>query len=316
MEAILLNGKTQDYIWSGTNLKKFWNKTSPTEKIAEVWELSLYPKMESEIVSGKFNGENLADLFLTNKELFGKDCAKYEKFPILIKLIDAEDNLSIQVHPNDEYAKINENELGKTEMWYVAQAEEGAGIYFGCNKNLTKEQFRDAIINNTVTENLNFVTVKAGDSFFIEAGTLHAILKGLTIFEVQENSNITYRVYDYDRKDKLGNARQLHIDKAIEVSNLKKTLPLTTKFPTTKEDNVSKRVLSICSYFRVVECTQIGKTILGDDDSFIHLMVISGSGFIDNLELKKGSSVFIASGSKSEINGELTYIITTVGGKQ
>ena len=138
---------------------------------------------------------------------------------MLIKFIDAEQNLSVQVHPSDEYALQHENSFGKTEMWYIVEAEEGAGIYLGFNRTVTKEEYEAAIKENRLTELLNFYEVKAGDCYFIPSGTIHAIGKGCLICEIQQNSNLTYRVYDYGRKDKNGKERELHIDKAPRVTN-------------------------------------------------------------------------------------------------
>lgn len=189
--------------------------------MAESWELSTHKDGESVIRDGEYMGMSLSSFVAQDKEnILGKNASKFEFFPILIKFIDALDSLSIQVHPSDEYALTNEKEYGKTEMWYILDCEEDAFLYYGFNREITKEEFRKRLNDNTILDVLNKVYVKKGDVFFINAGTVHAIGKGIMICEIQQNSNTTYRVYDYNRKDKFGNLRDLHIDKAIDVSYL------------------------------------------------------------------------------------------------
>ena len=163
---------------------------------------------------------------VTEQEL-GENVKVFPFFPVLIKLIDAKDNLSVQVHPSDEYALKYENSFGKTEMWYIVEAAQGAGIYLGFNRDVSKEEYETAIKENRLTELLNFYEVKAEECYFIPSGTIHAIGKGCLIYEIQQNSNLTYRVYDYGRKDKNGNERELHIDNALKVTNLNKLTPIT-----------------------------------------------------------------------------------------
>ena len=181
----------KDYIWGGEKLKTEFGKKTDLSRVAESWELAAH----KDGTSG-FEGEsfNLADLFSEHRELIGKKADVFERFPMIIKLIDAKDNLSVQVHPSDEYALANEGSYGKTEMWYVVEAEEGAGLYVGFNRDVTEEEFRTLIAENRLQEVLNFIPVKPGEWFFIEAGTVHAIGKGVVIAEIQQNSNLTYRL--------------------------------------------------------------------------------------------------------------------------
>jgi len=170
----------------------------------ESWEVSTHPDGLCTIKNGEFAGKTL-------KEVLGRD------LPVLIKVIDAHDKLSLQVHPNDEYALLHEGDRGKNEMWYITEAEQGAELILGFKEPLSREKLREHIENNTILEEVNHVPVKEGDCYLIPAGMIHAIGKGIKIIEVQQSSNVTYRVYDYDRRDSLGNPRELHIDKAIDV---------------------------------------------------------------------------------------------------
>ncbi len=214
MEIVKLYPECKDYVWGGTKLKQKYGKITDKTPCAESWELSFHKDGLTKLSNGKTLAESV-----TEKDL-GEKAKSFPFFPSLIKFIDAEQNLSVQVHPSDDYALEHENSFGKTEMWYVVEAEEGAGLYVGFNKDVTKEEFEQAIKENRLTELLNFFEVKAGDCYFIPSGTIHAIAKGCLICEIQQNSNLTYRVYDYGRKDKNGNERELHVDKALKVTSL------------------------------------------------------------------------------------------------
>ena len=222
---------------------------------------------------------------------------------MLIKFIDAKQDLSVQVHPSDDYALKNENSFGKTEMWYIVEAEEGAGIYLGFNKDVTKEEYEKAIKENRLTELLNFYKVKAGDCYFIPSGTIHAIGKGCLICEIQQNSNLTYRVYDYGRKDKFGNERELHVDKALKVTSLNKFAPVEFF------DCLGK-----CKYFTVTKNNVNGKIVLSADEaSFNSVTCVKGEGLIDGIEIFKGDTLFVpASYGDYVIEGELEIIVSKV----
>ncbi|MBR5808866.1 MAG: class I mannose-6-phosphate isomerase [Clostridia bacterium] len=310
LSPVKLTPAFKDYLWGGTKLKEKYNKKSDLEIVAESWEMSCHKDGQSVVATGEYSGKTLSEYVeILGKELLGKKAEKFSYFPLLIKFIDAKDNLSIQVHPADEYALRVEGEYGKTEMWYVLEAEEGAYLYYGFNRDITKEEFAERIKNNTILEVLNKVNVKAGDVFFIDAGTVHAIGAGLMICEIQQNSNTTYRVYDYDRRDKEGNARPLHVEKAIEVSKLTKAPELTS---------AENDVLASCEYFTVKKTMVNGeKAVKIDEDSFVSLIVVNGDGEIalgdDKLTVTKGDSVFVpAQNGEIKMSGKMEVIVSSL----
>ena len=233
-------------------------------------------------------------------------------FPILIKLIDARSALSVQVHPDDSYALEHEGEYGKTEMWYILDCEENASLYYGFKKDVTKEEYKNAIENNTLTDILNKIPVHKGDVFFIPAGTVHAIGAGILICEIQQNSNTTYRVYDYNRRDKKGNTRPLHVEKAIAVSNLSKAPEIQ------QESDESNAILAQCEYFTVREITVADTASIDlDTTSFRSLIVTEGSAKLEinheTLSLEKGNSIFVpAQSGRLNIYGNCTLIMSQV----
>lgn len=300
MGILKLKPVCKDYIWGGTALKERYHKNADSERIAETWELSCHPEGSCVIEGTK---KALAKYIEEKPQICGTICKKYSNFPILVKLIDAEDNLSIQVHPNDDYSMKNENQFGKTEMWYVIDAKPNAYIYYGFKKNLTKKQFREAINQNTLCDLLNCVPVKAGDTFFIEAGTVHAIGAGCLIAEVQQSSNVTYRVYDYGRKNN-GKSRQLHIEQACDVSNF---WPVDTRLDFGNH-------LVKCEYFTVDKMEVIGQmTIEVDDSTFHHLLLLEGecamSCGTEFIQAVKGDSIFVeAESNEVVIEGNFTAL--------
>ena len=208
MAVLKLQAPTKDYLWGGNRLVDEFGKRPAGDVTAESWELSCYPGCESVIENGEFAGKTLTDYINEKgKNVLGKNCEKFRDFPILIKLIDARKDLSLQVHPSDDYALKKEGQYGKTEMWYIIDAKDNAFLYYGFKREISKEEFRKRIENQTLTEVLNAYPVSKGDVVFIEADTLHAIGEGILLAEIQENSDITYRVYDYGRRDKNGNLR-------------------------------------------------------------------------------------------------------------
>lgn len=204
MEILKLNPVFKDYIWGGTRLRDEFKMETDMDPVAEGWMLACHKDGMNTIDGGRYDGKTLKEVIDENGEIkiLGKNSEKFAYFPILIKIIDAKDNLSIQVHPDDAYAKRVEHEFGKTEIWYVLDADEGAELIYGFKEKISKDEFRKAIESNTLPEVLNSVKVHKGDLFFIEAGTVHAIGKGTLIAEIQQNSNSTYRVYDYGRLGK------------------------------------------------------------------------------------------------------------------
>ena len=317
MYPLKLDPAFKDYIWGGTRLRDDFGKKCDFDKIAESWELSCHKDGASVIANGEFAGKTLADYISENKSVLGKNCERFEQFPILIKLIDAKDNLSVQVHPNNEYAQRVEGEYGKTEMWYIVDCDPGAELLYGFKKEVTKEEFAERIQNNTLLEITQAVPVKKGDVFFIEAGTLHAIGKGILIAEIQQNSNTTYRIYDYGRVGADGKPRQLHIDKAVEVTKLcpAKPYPVTEPF---SENGAVKRLLSKCEYFTVYSVDSDKEASFNaDETSFHNILVLEGSPELKCgetiLELKKGDSVFVPAGcGEYSLTGAFKGVFTRI----
>ena len=319
MYPIKLKPAFKDYLWGGTRLRDDFGKDCDFDKIAESWELSCHKDGNSVVADGEFAGLTLAQYIeKEGKSVLGTNCEKFENFPILIKLIDAKDNLSVQVHPNNEYAQRVEGEYGKTEMWYVVDCDEGAALLYGFKHNITKEEFRERIENNTLLEVTNSVPVKKGDVFFIEAGTLHAIGKGILIAEIQQNSNTTYRIYDYGRVGADGKPRQLHIDKAVDVTNLCPAKPYPQSEPVDMGGWTKKR-LAKCEYFTVdVINVDTSAALEADKSSFVNILVLDGGCVLssegnDAVELKKGDSVFIPAGlGKFELTGKCSAVMTHI----
>lgn len=320
MALIRLTPAYKDYLWGGTKLKEFYNKHTDLDIVAESWELSTHKDGQSIVDSGDDKGMKFGDyLDKLGKEALGTKGAAFENFPMLIKFIDAKGNLSIQVHPDDEYALRVEKEYGKTEMWYILDAEEGASLYYGTSKEITKEEFRERIENNTILEVLKQVPVHKGDVFFIEAGTIHAIGEGIMICEIQQNSNSTYRVYDFGRVGKDGKPRELHIDKAIDVSNLK---PLTSDFKPCGETKdmgtYTYAMMAQCEYFTTyVYDVKSECSVKVGDDSFASFVVAEGEGSIESedtmLSLRKGDSFFASANTgKITIKGNCRFILSKV----
>lgn len=296
----------KDYLWGGNTLKQAYGKAYDGEVLAETWELSCHPDGPSVICGGTQDGKTLADYLSQHPEALGSAPARFEEFPILIKLIDAAKDLSIQVHPDNAYAKEHENQYGKTEMWYVVEAQPGAGLYYGFEHEISAEEFRRAIEENTLCDKLHRVDVKPGDVFFIEAGTIHAIGAGLVIAEIQQSSNVTYRVYDYGRKGADGKPRELHVEKACEVTSLRPA----------KNDYDFGTHLGKCKYFTVDRMEISGETTLETDGTSFHsLLFLSGEAQVKSgsecIEAKKGDSIFIgADTGKYTVTGNAVAVFT------
>ena len=310
---VKLSPSYKDYLWGGPRLKTIFNKDCAFDRVAESWEVSAHKDGQSTVISGPYKGLTLSDyLQKIGQDSLGTNCQKYDYFPLLIKLIDAQGNLSVQVHPSDDYALANEGEYGKTEMWYILDCEDGASLYYGFSRDVTRSEYEAAIRDGNLTDILNQVPVKRGDVFFIPSGTVHAIGAGILICEIQQNSNTTYRVYDYNRRDKDGNFRPLHIEKALEVSNLMKSPALT---PTADGCDV---LLTSCSYFDVRRlCISDKKIITVDKTSFVSLIVTEGRGSISweskKMDFVKGDSIFIpAQNAEYQVQGCCELILSKV----
>lgn len=306
---IKLTAPIKDYLWGGTRLITDFNKKTDLEKAAESWELSTHPDGESVVTGGEFDGMKLSEYIKANGNdaCIGTKAAEFDFFPILIKLIDAKDSLSIQVHPSDDYALRVEGEYGKTEMWYIVDCDENAYLYYGLNREVSKEEFEHRIKDNTLLEILNRVDVHKGDVFFIPSGTIHAICSGILICEVQQNSNTTYRVYDYDRRGADGKPRELHIEKAIAVSDM---------FPAPEIKKAETNVLASCKYF-TVEKVSAPDEIKLSCDCFRSLVILDGSGTVtvgnSTITVAKGDSVFIpAQDGTATLTGKFDAILSYV----
>ncbi len=320
MGILKLNAPCKDYIWGGNRLREEYGKKLDSDRIAESWELSCHKDGESVINGGEFDGKTLTQYIeAKGKGVLGKNCERFEYFPILIKLIDAKDNLSVQVHPSNEYALKVEGEYGKTEMWYIVDCNEGAELLYGFKHEISKEEFTERIKNNTLLEVTNNVPVHKGDVFFIESGTLHAIGKGILIAEIQQNSNTTYRIYDYGRVGADGKPRQLHIDKAVDVTEL-----VPPKYPTRPEGTAqsveggTKTLLRSCEYFNVNKIELNGKmTLNAGSGSFNSLLILDGGCTVESsfekVEAKKGDSLFIDAGTGDyTLSGSAVIILTDI----
>jgi len=251
----------RDYIWGGRNLEQVYGRTLPPGPTAESWEISGHPTASTSVDAGPLRGQPLPALVASlGADLVGTRAGwalERDKFPLLIKLLDAEKRLSVQVHPQDDYALIHEQgELGKTEMWYVLHARAGAQLILGLRPGVTPEAFRHGIANNRLETWLHHLPVKAGDAIFVPAGTVHAILEGILMAEIQQNSDTTYRIYDWGRVGADGHPRPLHVDKALEVVNFQQIEPGPYQpIPVVAENGVIRHEISRCDYFVVEKVT-------------------------------------------------------------
>ena len=320
MEPLKLKPAFQDYIWGGTRLRDEFGKDSDLERIAESGELSCHPAGACTIINGSCKGMTLKDYLERDwAARVGAGAASFSSFPVLIKLIDACQDLSVQVHPDDRYAREHENgESGKTECWYVVDCEEGAALAYGFSRELSREEFRAHILDGTLLDYVRLVPVHKGDVFFIEAGTLHAIGAGILIAEIQQSSNITYRIYDYERRDADGKPRELHIEKAVDVTKTW-AAPPRMKRPPVQQEGFSSVTIADCPYFTTVEYHVTGQAVFPEcgGESYTHLLVTDGEAALiyeDGviMPLAKGDSVFLPAsfGSYTVRSSDCTMLST------
>lgn len=313
-----LEAPLKDYLWGGTRLKDEYGKKTNLDKVAESWELACHKDGKSKIVNGEAAGLFLEDwLAGQDKSVLGTNAASFPYFPLLIKLIDAKGDLSVQVHPDNDYAMRVEGEYGKTEMWYIVDCEPGASLLYGFKEKISKEEFERRIADNTLLEVCNRVPVKKGDVFFIDSGTLHAIGKGILICEIQQNSNTTYRIYDYGRVGKDGKPRELHVKKAIDVTKLEPpTKPTTALAKIDIIPGLDMKLLAECEYFTAYHAKLKGEASLkAGSESFQTFTVLSGSLKLTSgdtvLDFYKGESVFIPAGlGIYTLTGDATFILS------
>ena len=291
----------KDYLWGGDRLKKDFNKDCDIFPLAESWEASVHPDGLSYVGDGEHAGKSLKEVLDIHKDYLG---SRNDSFPILVKFIDADKDLSIQVHPNDDYARIHENDNGKTEMWYVLAAKNNAKLIYGCKHECNKEDIRKGIEDGSIINLLNYYDVKKDDVFFIPSGTIHAILAGSIIVEVQESSNVTYRLYDYKRIDKYGNSRKLDIDKALDVANLSGNEDIIRPMSILcyKKGEV-RQLISRCKYFEMTKLMIDSDGLLykSDELSFRILLCIEGRAKLEfdkeTIEVYVGKCVFVPANS-------------------
>ena len=317
MEMVKLSPFVADNIWGGTRLITEYGIQTDKDPAAEAWVLSCHPAGPSTVLNGEFAGKTLQEAYLADKTICGTKGEKYEFFPLLIKFIDAKRDLSIQVHPDDEYAMRVEGEYGKTEAWYILDCEPDAELILGFNRNVTVEEFKKAAQSDEMMNICNRVKVKKGDVFFIESGTMHAICKGILLAEVQQNSNTTYRIYDYGRLGKDGKPRELHVDKAADVTNLcPPTIPDSSKREIESFDCAKRSKLTSCDLFTMYELSVDGEySSVCDEQSFVSLLCLEGNAEIEctgeKLTMKKGESIFIpANKGKFTVSGNVKILET------
>lgn len=316
----LLSPAAKDYLWGGRRLNDDFAKGIDMFPLAETWECSTHPDGISLVKSGIHAGKSLLDVIKAHPEYLGARYRDKGELPILVKLIDAADDLSVQVHPDDDYAFQNENgQSGKTEMWYVLDAAKDASLVVGCAHTTTREQMRGAIEAGTIGNLLQRIPVRRDDVFYIAAGTIHAIGRGCLIAEIQENSNLTYRLYDYDRTDRDGNRRPLHIEKALDVANLQALkAPRQPMRVLRYEPGVARELLARCQYFevhRMLVNTERRQrvTFRSDHLSYRVLLNVDGCGTFtcrnEVLDVFRGDCVFVPADSEEiVINGKLQIL--------
>lgn len=289
----------KERLWGGVKLKEVLNKNIESDITGESWELSAVSGDVSVVANGDLKDTSLQELIDKEPEaLLGNSVVdRFEKeFPILIKFIDAKQDLSIQLHPNDELARERHNSFGKTEMWYIMDADPGAELIVGFNRDVTKNEYAESLKNNTLLELLNYEKVKEGDTFFINTGKIHAIGAGVLLAEIQQTSDVTYRVFDFNRKDKNGNLRELHTDLALDAIDYEKKDDFKVNYSHTK-DTVNQMV--DCPYFKT-NFLNLEKNLEQDTryrDSFTIYMCVSGKCTISTefgeAEINKGETVLV-----------------------
>ncbi|WP_086312540.1 mannose-6-phosphate isomerase, class I [Enterococcus sp. 7F3_DIV0205] len=319
-QPLFLKPVFQEKIWGGDRLHTVFGFDLPSDKIGEDWAISAHPHGVSTVENGDFSGQKLDELWTNHRELFGN--AKGDVFPLLTKILDAEDDLSVQVHPDDTYGLAHEGELGKTECWYIIDAEPGATIIYGHNAK-SREELEAMIKEERWDDLLKKVPVKKGDFFYVPSGTIHAIGKGIMILETQQSSDTTYRVYDYDRKDDHGQARELHVQQSVDVT----TVPAKDAQLSIQQQNQGQSSIITylkTSFFNVYEWQVRGVLNLKKNAPYTLATVIEGIGRLiiedvdtvnsDSYELTKGTSFILPNDiAKWRVEGDLTIIASEPG---
>ena len=309
-EPLFLQSVMQEIIWGGTHLRDVFGYDIPSDHVGEYWAISAHPNGVSTIKNGRYAGQTLDVLYAEHRELFGN--RQEPVFPLLTKILDANDWLSVQVHPDDAYGLEHEGELGKTECWYIIAAEPGAEIIYGHNAK-SKEELRQQIESKDWENLLTKVPVRAGDFFYVPSGTMHAIGAGIMVLETQQSSDTTYRVYDFDRKDDQGNLRELHLEKSIDVLNIGE--PANSRPVTTKVDDLKSTLLVASDFFAVYKWKISGKADFEKTADYSLFSVLDGQGslLVDDQEypIAKGSHFILPSDVEAwQIKGNLELIVS------
>ncbi len=318
---IFLNPDFKDRIWGGSQLSTLFDKAIPNDHTGESWEVACHDNGNSTVSNGVYKGKLLKDIVLNDKEAWlGSAFTEVKKFPLLIKFIDAKEKLSVQVHPDDAYAAVNENgEFGKNECWYILDSKPGSELIVGLKKEISKEDFVQAVKDGKVEDTLNTIPVKAGDVINIPAGVLHAIGDGIVLAEVQQNSDTTYRVYDWNRVGLDGKKRDLHIEKSIDVIDFEGIHETTKTEGLSIKNEEFETLYYIANSYFALEKVKLHGTMLHDTEQkkFYIYLCIDGSGSLnynqESYPIKKGDAVFIpASLGSYSIEGNGDFIKTYV----
>lgn len=306
----------KSYLWGGTRLFDLFGKSNPNQVTAESWELACHESGTNEVENGVFQGMSLDKVIQKlGWQSLGDSKSNHEELPILVKLIDAKKNLSIQVHPSDETAIGDER--GKAEMWYVIDCAPHSYLYCGFSRDITPEELDERVKNGSICEVLNKIPVKKGDVFYILPGTIHAICEGILIAEVQQNSDTTFRVYDYNRSDSQGNMRELHLERAKEVLNFQGTIPTEALFNNRLDiGHTSMKLLFFSPYFStyILENKKIS-SFFCDQKSFHHILALEGTGKLHHEKktytIEQGDSFFLpASTGTYELHGTMKWLLS------
>ena len=308
-DLIFLKPIFHEKIWGGSRLRTVFNYEIPSEKTGECWAISAHKNGDCEVINGPYKGKKLSYLWNYHRELFGD--VKGDCFPLLTKILDASDDLSVQVHPNDKYALKHENELGKTECWYILDADEDAELIFGHHAK-TKEEFIKQIESNQWDQLLRKVKVKKGDFFHVPTGTVHALKKGTLVLETQQSSDTTYRLYDYNRSGDDGLPRPLHLKQSIDVS----TIPHQEERFSYEIQNIENHVLTnyvTCDYFTVSKWAICGNYHTTHEKPFTLVSVLEGNGQFNGYPISKGQHFIVPAQVEAlQIEGHLDLIIASL----
>lgn len=315
-EPIFLQPTLHERIWGGKKLKTDYHYPIPSDHTGEAWVISAHPHGPSIIQNGELAGKTLLDAWNEHGELFHKKAGQNEEYPLLVKILDAADDLSVQVHPNDDFARNVEGvPYGKTECWYILSAEENAELVLGHHAK-THEEFEKMVDNGEWDKLLRRVKVKAGDFIYVPSGTIHAIGKGTVILETQQSSDITYRVYDYDRTDANGHKRELHLERSKQVTMVPHKDAIVEQTVKTFDGLVEKRLVQD-KYFTVYHWNLNGESKRVNDHDFLQVSVVEGEAVLSigdqTFELKKGTHFILPYGTKQyELQGHAEFIVSHI----